>query len=82
MNHSFNDFHPVFTALYAPNTVFGFFKTANSFHGVELFPDGNLERNLILFLSDIDKIVLVEEYDGGGEFDRGYEGAMSGVETD
>lgn len=43
------DFYRVFTAPYVPNTALGFFKTLNSFHGVEPFPDVNVQRDLIQF---------------------------------
>lgn len=34
-HHKFEDFIKVFTAAYAPNSLFAFFKTDFSFHGVE-----------------------------------------------
>ena len=46
-HHKFEDFHRVYTAPYVPNSLFGFVKTANSFHGVEPMPDQNLRRELI-----------------------------------
>lgn len=47
--HPFEDFHRIFTAPYKPNSAFGFFKTQNSFHGVEPQPIGGPSRNLIHF---------------------------------
>ena len=34
-HHKFEDFNRVSTAPFTPNSCFGFFKTSNSFHGVE-----------------------------------------------
>lgn len=43
------DFNRVFTAPYVPNSALCFFKTTNSFHGVEPLPDPSLSRRLIHF---------------------------------
>ena len=42
-----SNFTRVFTAPFLPNSAFGFFKTNNSFHGVELVEGSNELRNLI-----------------------------------
>jgi hypothetical protein len=42
-----NNFTRVFTAPFLPNSAFGFFKTNNSFHGVEPVKGVNELRNLI-----------------------------------
>lgn len=34
-HHSFDQFHKIFTAPFLPNSLFAFFKTEYSFHGVE-----------------------------------------------
>lgn len=47
LHYAFKDFENVYTAPYKPNSAFGFFKTSNSFHGVEPFPDANRHRDLI-----------------------------------
>lgn len=43
------DFHRVFTVPYVPNTALGFFKTTNSFHGVEPVSGPKVQRDLIQF---------------------------------
>lgn len=37
------------TVPYVPNTLFGFMKTPNAFHGVEPIADPNVERALLLY---------------------------------
>jgi hypothetical protein len=34
---------------YVPNTLFGFMKTPNAFHGVEPIAETNVERALLLY---------------------------------
>lgn len=46
-HHDFKDFDRVFTAAYLPNTALSFFKTNNSFHGVEPLKDAEIKRNVI-----------------------------------
>jgi hypothetical protein len=41
-------FDQVCTMPYVPNTLFGFFKTDQSFHGVEKIENGNIKRDLLL----------------------------------
>lgn len=48
-HHPPEDFHRVFTTPYLPNTALGFFKTLNSFHGVEPLSGKNIQRDLIQF---------------------------------
>lgn len=43
------NFRLVQTAPYVPNTLFVFFRTGRSFHGVEPVRDKNVERNLLLY---------------------------------
>lgn len=47
-HHAFEDFDLVYTAPYLPNTCFGFFKTNNSFHGVEPLPVA-FPRDVLLY---------------------------------
>lgn len=47
-HHQFKDFDLIATAPYKPNTCFGFFKTAQSFHGVEQLPEA-FKRDLLLY---------------------------------
>ena len=47
--HEFDQFNRVYTAPYLPNSAFGFFKTTNSFHGVEPLANKKLSRDLIHF---------------------------------
>ena len=37
------------TMPYLPNALFGFFKTANSFHGVEAITDAGIRRDILQF---------------------------------
>lgn len=47
-HYPFEDFHKVYTAPFAPNTCFGFWKTNRSFHGVEPIPV-QFNRDILLF---------------------------------
>lgn len=47
-HHSFEDFDRIFTAPYEPNSCFGFWKTNNSWHGVEEIPR-IVRRDVLLF---------------------------------
>lgn len=47
--HPFEQFEKVYTAPFLPNSVFGFFKTDYSFHGVEPIKAKNIERNVFLY---------------------------------
>lgn len=46
-HHNFEPFNRVFTAPFVPNACFGFWKTDNSFHGVETIPD--FRRDVLLY---------------------------------
>jgi hypothetical protein len=48
-HHPFDLFHRVTTMPYVPNTLFAFFKTDNSFHGVEPIRDRDYRRHLLLY---------------------------------
>jgi hypothetical protein len=48
-HHPFDLFHRVVTMPYRPNTLFAFFKSDNSFHGVEPVRDQNYRRHLLLY---------------------------------
>ena len=48
-HHPFGMFRKVATMPFAPNALFGFFKTDRSFHGVDQILDDNVERNLLLY---------------------------------
>ena len=47
--HPFEQFEKVYTAPFLPNSMFGFFKTDYSFHGVEPIKAKNIERNVFLY---------------------------------
>jgi hypothetical protein len=47
-HYQVQDFHKIATAEYVPNRLFGFFKTNNSFHGVEPL-GGDLTRDLLIY---------------------------------
>jgi hypothetical protein len=49
VHHSFADFKRVTTMPYLPNSLFGFFKTDNSFHGVERIEKKRTQRDSILY---------------------------------
>lgn len=46
--YDFDKFKKIYTAPYIPNTMFGFLKTDNSFHGVESI-DVEIERDLLIY---------------------------------
>jgi len=48
-HHPFEKFKKVTTARFAPNTVFGFLRNDQSFHGVETIQDAEISRNLLIF---------------------------------
>ncbi len=48
-HHGFEKFNRVLTAPYVPNTLFGFMKTPNAFHGVEPIAEPDVERALMLY---------------------------------
>ena len=48
-HYTYERFHKVATMEYRPNSLFAFFKTDNSFHGVEPVKDADVLRDLILY---------------------------------
>ena len=48
-HYPFERFERVVTMPYLPNTLFAFFKTDNSFHGVEPIRDENYRRHLLFY---------------------------------
>jgi len=48
-HHRFDGFDRMLTMPYLPNSLFAFFKTKNSFHGVEPVNDAGAQRNLLLY---------------------------------
>ncbi|HYE36630.1 hypothetical protein [Methylocaldum sp.] len=56
-HHSFSEFKKVTTAPFTPNSLFGFLRTDNSFHGVEPITETGIQRNLLLYNIYINKIV-------------------------
>ena len=48
-HHAFENFERLLTVPYKPNTLFGFMKTPNAFHGVEPIADRDVERALLLY---------------------------------
>lgn len=48
-HYGMKQFNRVYTAPFLPNSLFGFVKTDNSFHGVEPVLQPNIRRDLILF---------------------------------
>lgn len=48
-HYPYSDFRLVRTAPYVPNTLFVFFRTDRSFHGVEPVREESVERNLLLY---------------------------------
>jgi hypothetical protein len=48
-HHEFKDFDKIYTAPFKPNSLFGFVRTDNSFHGVEPIKEDNVTRRLMNF---------------------------------
>lgn len=48
-HYGFEGFSKVYTAPFIPNTLFLFFKTPKTFHGVDPIEDANIERNVLLY---------------------------------
>jgi hypothetical protein len=48
-HHGFEGFDRLLTVPYVPNTLFGFIKTPNAFHGVEPVSEPNVKRALLLY---------------------------------
>jgi hypothetical protein len=48
-HYPFEQFNRLLTMPYVPNTLFGFLKTPDSFHGVERVAEPNIERALLLY---------------------------------
>ena len=49
IRHPFELFRKVTTAPFLPNSLFGFLKTDQAFHGVEVIDRPAVERNLLLY---------------------------------
>lgn len=47
--HKFSGFRKAMTMEFMPNALFAFFKTDQSFHGVEVVRDEGIERNVLLY---------------------------------
>jgi len=55
-HHGFENFQKLMTVNYLPNTVFGFFKSDESFHGVEPWLDSEFRRDTMQYeISDANK---------------------------
>ena len=48
-HHNHEDFYKIYTSSFKKNNSLSFFKTNNSFHGVETVPDKPIERKLIQY---------------------------------
>jgi len=55
--HPFELFKKVMTAGFSPNSLFGFLKTDQAFHGVEVIEEKAVERNLLLYNIYVQKVV-------------------------
>jgi hypothetical protein len=55
--HRFELFKKVMTAGFLPNSLFGFLKTDQAFHGVEVIKQPAIERNLLLYNIYVKKVV-------------------------
>ncbi len=49
VHHAFSKFKKVMTASYLPNSLFGFFKTDQAFHGVERIERPRVQRDSVLY---------------------------------
>jgi hypothetical protein len=56
--HSFEKFRKVMTAEFLPNSLLGFLKTDQAFHGVEVIKEQAIERNVLLYNIYLQKVVL------------------------
>lgn len=56
-HHPYSKFKKVVTAEYKPNSLFAFFKTDNSFHGVDPITDQGIQRDLLLYNIYVRKVV-------------------------
>lgn len=54
-HHQFKDFRKVMTAAYLPNSLFGFFKTDQAFHGVERIELARVQRDSMLYNINVRK---------------------------
>lgn len=48
-HYKFDEFNKVRSVPFLPNSVFCFIKTDQSFHGIDLIEDQNIDRNLIIY---------------------------------
>jgi hypothetical protein len=55
--HPFEQFRKVMTAGFLPNSLFGFLKTDQAFHGVEVIKAQAIERNVLLYNIYLQKVV-------------------------
>jgi hypothetical protein len=55
--HPFEQFRKVMTAGFLPNSLFGFLKTDQAFHGVEVIKEQAIERNVLLYNIYLQKVV-------------------------
>ena len=52
-HHQFEDFVKIKTLPFLPNSVFGFVRSDESFHGLELIQDADIHRNLLNYILKI-----------------------------
>lgn len=55
--HPFEQFNKVMTAGFLPNSLLGFLKSDQAFHGVEVIRQPRIERNLLLYNIYLEKVV-------------------------
>ena len=55
--YPFEQFNKVMTAGFLPNSLFGFLKSDQAFHGVEVIKQPEIERNLLLYNIYLEKVV-------------------------
>ena len=60
LRHPFEQFRKVMTAGFLPNSLFGFLKTDQAFHGVDVIKAEAVERNLLLYNIYVQKVVTSE----------------------
>jgi hypothetical protein len=65
-HHKHAKFHLVRTMEYKPNSLFAFFKTDNSFHGVEPIKDEQIERDVLLYDIQIERSKIQEPAKSSG----------------
>ena len=55
-HYPFEGFRKIYTAPFLPNSLFLFFKTVNSFHGVDKIQDPGIERDVLLYNIYVDPV--------------------------